>query len=222
MAGTALAWDTSGNKKFEVGVKKCALYVWDSTNSSYSNGVAWNGITGITISNTGGEETALWADDIKYASMRSAEECGGTIEAYQCPVEFYPCDGITEITTGTYAAQQKRLPFGLAFVTTIGNDTSGTSYGYKIHLLYNCTASPSERPYTTINESPDAATFSWEFKSNPVTLTGFEQTAHIEIDSTTANATKLAAFEAILFGSNSADATLPSPDQVKSYLTPGT
>ena len=213
----ALVWDDQGNKKFEVGTKNCVLFVTDNT-GQYGNGVAWNGITGFTISNTGGEETALWADDIKYASMRSAEECGGTIEAYQCPPEFYPCDGIVEAAPGMYVAQQNRRTFGVSFVSTIGNDTQGTEYGYKIHLLYGCTASPSERPYTTINESPDANTLSWEFTTNPVNITGHKPVAHIEIDSTTADATKLTALKNILWGSTTADSRLPLPDEVYDLL----
>lgn len=214
----ALEWDAVGEKRFEVGTKKCAIYVTD-TSGNYGNGVAWNGITGFTVSNTGGEETALWADDIKYASMRSAEECGGTIEAYQCPPEFYPCDGIAEVAPGMYVAQQSRRPFGATFVSTIGNDTQSLEFGYKIHILYNCTASPSERPYTTINESPDANTLSWEFKSNPVNISGYKPTAHIEIDSTRVNATNLANLEKILWGSSEADARLPLPNEVYSIIS---
>ena len=218
-----LVWDDTGNKKFEMGTKKMVLFVGGS-GGEYQAGIAWSGITGVTISNTGGDETALWADDIKYGSLRAAEECGGTIEGYQCPREFYPCDGIVQLAPGVYIAQQDRVPFGAAFVTTIGNDTQGTSYGYKIHLIYGATCSPSERPYTTINDSPDAASLSWEFTTTPVNCAGHKPVSHLEIDSTEVSAEKLAAIEDIIFGTDGTggtggtDSRLPLPDEIATLL----
>ena len=220
-----LVWDATGDKKFETGNKKGVLYVMNE-NGTYGDGVAWNSLTAVTLSNSGAEETALWADDIKYASLRSAEEFGATIEAYQCPPEFYICDGTAEIETGVYLGQQTRRHFGFSYVTTIGNDVMGNDYGYKIHLIYNASANPSERSYQTINESPDAITLSWELTTTPVpvsnfggkTYTGFKNVAHIEIDSTKVDATKLAAFEEILYGSGSTAPRLPEPGEVASLL----
>lgn len=210
---SALVWDDTGNKKYESGTKKGVLFV-TKANGEYGTGVAWNGLTGVTESNTGGEETALWADDIKYGSLRSAEEFGATIEAYTCPREFYVCDGTAEAAEGVTIGQQTRATFGFSYVTTIGNDVSGTNYGYKIHLIYGATASPSERAYATMNDSPEAMTLSWEIKTNPVNVAGFKPTAHLVIDSTLVDSTKLKAFEKTLYGSDEADSTLPLPDAV--------
>lgn len=208
-----LTWDDTGKRKFETGTKKGVLYVMDA-NGNYGAGVAWNGLTAITEANSGAEETALWADDMKYASMRSAEEFGLTIEAYQCPPEFYACDGSAEIATGVVANGQGRRGFGFSYVTTIGNDVSGRDHGYKLHLVYGCSASPSERSYQTINDSPDAITLSWEVTTTPINVTNHKPTAHIIIDSTTADPDKLAAFEATLYGSGSTAAALPLPAAV--------
>lgn len=216
---SALVWDDTGNKKFETGTKNGVLFVMND-NGTYGEGVAWNGLTAVTASSSGAEETALWADDIKYASMRSAEEFGATIEAYQCPPEFYACDGSAELTTGVTIGQQGRKSFGFSFVTTIGNDVSGTDYGYKIHLIYGASASPSERAYQTINDSPDAMTLSWEITTTPVNVTNHKPTAHIVIDSTLADPTKLTAFKAILYGSTTAASRLPLPDEVATLLAP--
>ena len=216
---SALVWDDTGNKKFETGTKNGVLFVMND-NGTYGEGVAWNGLTAVTASSSGAEETALWADDIKYASMRSAEEFGATIEAYQCPPEFYACDGSAELIDGVTIGQQGRKSFGFSFVTTIGNDVSGSDYGYKIHLIYGASASPSERAYQTINDSPDAMTLSWEITTTPVNVTGHKPTAHIVIDSTLADPTKLTAFKEILYGSTTAASRLPLPDEVKSLLTP--
>ena len=220
-----ITWDNTGEKKFETGNKKGVLYVM-TDQGAYGDGVPWNGLTAVTLSNSGADETALWADDIKYASLRSAEEFGATIEAYQCPSEFYACDGTAEIETGVYLGQQGRRSFGFSYVTTIGNDVLGTGYGYKIHLIYNASANPSERSYQTINESPDAITLSWEITTTPVpvesfdghTYTGYKHVAHLEIDSTKVDATKLAAFEAILYGSGSTAPRLPLPGEVASMF----
>lgn len=220
-----ITWDNTGEKKFETGNKKGVLYVM-TDQGAYGDGVPWNGLTAVTLSNSGADETALWADDIKYASLRSAEEFGATIEAYQCPPEFYVCDGTAEIETGVYLGQQGRRSFGFSYVTTIGNDVVGTGYGYKIHLIYNASANPSERSYQTINESPDAITLSWEITTTPVpvesfdghTYTGYKNVAHLEIDSTKVDSTKLAAFEAILYGSGSTAPRLPLPGEVASMF----
>ena len=215
---SALVWDDTGNKKFETGTKKGVLFVTNN-NGTYGEGVAWNGLTAVTASSSGAEETALWADDIKYASMRSAEEFGATIEAYQCPPEFYACDGSADLIPGVTIGQQGRRSFGFSFVTTIGNDVSGTDYGYKIHLIYGASASPSERAYQTINDSPDAMTLSWEITTTPVNVTNHKPTAHLVIDSTLVDSAKLTAFEAILYGSTTAASRLPLPDEVASLLT---
>ena len=220
-----ITWDNTGEKKFETGNKKGVLYVM-TDQGAYGDGVPWNGLTAVTLSNSGADETALWADDIKYASLRSAEEFGATIEAYQCPPEFYVCDGTAEIETGVYLGQQGRRSFGFSYVTTIGNDVVGTGYGYKIHLIYNASANPSERSYQTINESPDAITLSWEITTTPVpvesfdghTYTGYKNVAHLEIDSTKVDSTKLTAFEAILYGSGSTAPRLPLPGEVASMF----
>lgn len=191
-------WDQTGEKIYETGVKYAVLY--PIVGGAYSTGVAWNGITGITESPSGAEETALYADDIKYASLMSAEEFGATIEAYTYPDEFKACDGSASIADGVVIGQQERQKFGLCYRTTVGNDTSGNAYGYKLHIIYGAGASPSEKSYSTINDSPDAITFSWEVKTTPVNVTGHKPTATIVIDSTKADATKLAALEKILYG----------------------
>lgn len=160
-----LVWDANGERLYETGVKNCALYVMSG--SSYGEGVAWNGITAVTESPSGAEETALYADDNKYLSLRSAEEFGGTIEAYTYPDEWMECDGSAKIN-GMVIGQQGRKTFGLAYITTVGNDSVGNDYGEKIHVVYGATASPSERAYATINDSPEAITFSWEFSTVPV------------------------------------------------------
>ena len=232
-----LTWDQTGDKIYETGDKKMVLYVMD-TDGEYQAGVAWNGITAVSSNDSGAEETALWADDIKYAVLRSAAEYGGTIEAYQCPEEFYICDGSVIPTTGVVLGQQGRRGFGLSYVTTMGNDVMGTDYGYKIHLVYGCSASPSERSYQTINDSPDAMTLSWEFTTTPVSVTGhpeYKPVSHIIIDSTkfpptvdgstvTPNA-KLKALEDLLYGTDTVgvtegtDPTLPDPATVLSMMS---
>lgn len=211
-----LTWDDTGKKIYETGTKKGVLFVMDDE-GNYGEGVAWNGLTAVTESNSGAEETALWADDIKYASLRSAEEFGATIEAYQCPQEFYVCDGTAEVATGVTINQQGRKAFGFSYVTTVGNDTQGNDYGEKIHLIYNATASPTERSYQTINDSPDAITLSWELTTTPVAVTDHKPTAHIIIDTTkipVSAKTKLDTFKKAIYGSDQAASHLPSPDQV--------
>lgn len=213
-----LSWDNSGARLYETGVKNGVLYVQNA--GKYPKGVAWNGLTAVTESPSGAEATPLYADDIKYLELTSEEEFGGTIEAYTYPDEFAECDGSAELATGVKISQQKRKAFGLAYRTTIGNDEDGNDHGYKLHLVYGCKAAPSEKAYATINDSPEAITFSWEFTTTPVAVTGHKPTAHIEIDSTKADPTCLAALEAKLFGSQSEDPQLPLPDEVKTLMTP--
>jgi hypothetical protein len=209
----ALVWDTVGEREYETGVKKGVLFVQKS-DGTYENGVAWSGLTAVTESPSGAEETALYADDIKYLSLRSTEEFGATIEAYTYPEEWAVCDGSAEIAPGVMAGQQKRKSFGFSFQSTLGNDTDGNDYGYKIHLIYGATASVSERAYATINDSPEAISFSWEITTVPVEVPGYKVTACLTIDSTKVDKDKLAAFEKILYGSEEAAARLPLPSEV--------
>ena len=212
-----LTWDASGERLYETGVKQGVLYVMDS--NVYGNGVAWNGLTAITESPSGAESTPLYADDIKYLDLRSTEEFGATIEAYTYPDEFAACDGSASLADGVSIGQQARKMFGLCYRTTVGNDTDGTDHGYKLHLIYGATASPSEKVYETINDSPEAITFSWEITTTPVSVTGFKPTASITIDSTKADPTCLAALEEKLYGGASTEPTLPLPDEVKTIMT---
>ena len=182
---------------------------------TYPAGVAWNGLTNVTESPSGAEATPLYADDIKYLNLMSTEEFGGTIEAYTYPDEFAECDGSAALTEGVYIGQQPRKTFGFCYRTTLGNDVDNNNHGYKLHLVYGAVASPSEKAYATINDSPDAITFSWEFSTTPVNVTGFKPTASIVIDSTKVNAEKLAALEKILYGDETGDGPrLPLPDEV--------
>ena len=213
-----LSWDKSGERFYETGVKNGVLYVQNA--GAYPKGVAWNGLTAVTESPSGAEATPLYADDIKYVELTSEEEFGGTIEAYTYPDEFAECDGSAELVKGVKIGQQKRKVFGLVYKTTLGNDEDGNDHGYKLHLVYGCKAAPSEKAYATINDSPEAITFSWEFTTTPVAVAGHKPTAHIEIDSTKADSTCLAALEAKLFGTESDDPQLPLPDEVKTLMTP--
>ena len=212
-----IVWDQSGSREYESGVNHGVLYPMGS-NNTYSNGVAWNGLTGVTESPDGAEATDLWADNIKYASLRSAETFGGTIEAYMYPDEFKACNGEIDIADGVSIGQQIRSKFGFCYRTEVGSDTNPNK-GYKLHIVYGATVTPSERAYETINDSPDAITFSWEFDTTPVEVTGFKPTALVVIDSTTADATKLAALEDILYGDASNEARLPMPDEIKTTMT---
>ena len=217
---TALVWDQTGERYYETGTKKGVVYPYNTQSKSYDKGVAWNGLTAFTESPSGAEETALYADDIKYGSMRSAEDYGFTIEAYTYPDEFAKLDGTASPVAGVYLGQQNRGVFGFSCVTTIGNDVSNEA-GYKLHLVYGATASPSEKSYATINDSPEAITLSWECTTNPVNVTGFDPVASLTIDSTKVDATKLQALEKILYGSTEPDATprLPLPDEVITLLS---
>jgi len=212
-----LIWDQTGERLYETGVKMGVLYPQD-TKGAYPLGVAWNGLTAITESPSGAEATPLYADDIKYLNLMSAEELGGTIEAYTYPDEFAECDGSAALATGVYIGQQARKTFGVCYRTTLGNDVVNNDYGYKLHLIYGALASPSEKAYATINDSPEAITFSWEFTTTPVNVSGFKPTASITIDSTKVDAEKLAALEAILYGTEEAEARLPLPDEVASIM----
>lgn len=222
-----IVWDELGSHLFETGVDHCVLYPVGA-NGTYPEGVAWNGITGVTQSPSGADETKLWADNIKYVSLRAAEEFGGTIEAYTYPDEFAECDGSATVVAGLRAGQQARKAFGLAYRTLIGNDTELDSHGYMLHLVYGATCSPSQRSYATKNDSPEAITFSWEFSTNPVNFTGFKPTSYMEIDSTKftseTDKAKLKALENKLFGtdaegaSEGTDPYLPLPDEVASTL----
>ena len=214
-----LVWDKTGERLYETGVKNGVLYI--PASGVYSKGVAWNGLTAVTESPSGAEATALYADDIKYLSLMSTEEFGATIEAYTYPDEFAECDGSADIADGVTIGQQTRKTFGLCYKTTIGNDVDGNGYGYKLHIIYGALASPSEKAYATINDSPEAITFSWEITTTPVNVTGAKPTASLVIDSTKADPTKLAALEDILSGKDgdgSADPRLPLPGEIKTLM----
>lgn len=208
-----LVWDQTGERYYETGVKNGVLYI-QGEGGTYQNGVAWNGLTAVTESPSGAEPTTLYADDMKYLTLMSAEEFGATIEAYTYPVEFNKCNGEAEIATGVIVGQQDRKSFGLCYRTTVGNDVDGNAYGYKLHIIYGAKAAPSEKAYAAINDSPEAITFSWELTTTPINVEGFKPTANITIDSTKADATKLAALEAILYGSESENARLPLPGEI--------
>lgn len=212
-----LVWDQTGERLYETGVKQGVLYP-QASGGTYPKGVAWNGLTNITESPSGAEATALYADDIKYLNLISTEELGGTIEAFTYPDEFAECDGSASIATGVYIGQQNRKSFGLCYRTTLGNDVDSNAHGYKLHLVYGALASPSEKAYATINDSPEAITFSWEFKTTPVNVSGFKPTANIIIDSTKVDAEKLAALEKILYGDAEVEARLPLPDEVAQVM----
>lgn len=211
-----LVWDVVGERNYETGVSKGVLYPMVS--GAYPKGVAWSGLTTVTETASGAEATPLYADNIKYLNLMSVEELGGTIEAYTAPDEFGACDGTAEITPGVTVGQQPRQTFGLAYQTILGNDTENNKHGYKIHLVYGALASPTERSYATVNDSPEAMTMSWEFSTTPVSVTGFEPTSLVVIDSTKVDAEKLAAFEAIIYGSDDVEARLPLPDEVATLL----
>ena len=212
-----IVWDETGKRFYETGTKNGVLYPQDTT-GAYPLGVAWNGLISVSESPSGAEASPLYADDIKYLNLISAEEFGGTIEAYSSPEEFDACDGTAELVPGVSIGQQKRQAFGFSFKTVLGNDVVGNDYGYKLHLIYGALASPSEKAYTSINESPEAMTLSWEFTTTPVAVSGFKPTACLVIDSTKADSTKLAALEAILYGDENTEPRLPLPDEIATLL----
>ena len=215
-----ITWDDTGKRLYETGVKMGVLYPVQE-GGLYSKGVAWNGLITVTESPSGAEATALYADDIKYLNLLSNEEFGATIEAYTYPDEFAECDGSASLATGVMIGQQKRKTFGLCYRTALGNDVEGNDYGYKLHLVYGCLAAPSEKGFSTINDSPEAITFSWEVSTTPVSVTGFKPTSQITIDSTKVNAEKLSALEDILYGKAGDESNgprLPLPNEVATLM----
>ena len=220
-----LVWDQTGERYYETGVKQGVLYP-QATGGTYPKGVAWNGLTAVTESPSGAETTALYADDIKYLNLISAEELGATIEAYTYPDESAQRAGSATLATGVSIGQQSRKAFGLCYRTTLGNDVDGNDFGYKLHIIYNALAAPSEKAYATINDSPEAITFSWEVTTTPVNVPGFKPTASITIDSTKVDKSKLASLEEILYGkdapSNGGEGTdprLPLPDEIATLMS---
>ena len=214
-----ISWDDTGKRLYETGVDRGVLYPV-GLEGAYGNGVAWNGLTAVTESPSGAEATALYADNIKYLNLYSAEEFGATIEAYTYPDEFAVCDGSAEIEQGVTIGQQARKSFGLCYRTMLGNDVDGTDHGYKLHLIYGAMASPSEKAYASVNDSPEAIAFSWELTTTPVNVEGFKPTASLTIDSTKCDPEKLKALEGILYGSETAEPRLPLPDEIATLMTP--
>ena len=219
-----LVWDETGDRLYETGVKQGVLYP-QGTDGTYSTGVAWNGLTAVTESPSGAEATPLYADDMKYLNLMSAEEFGATVEAYTYPDEFAECDGSAALSAGVMIGQQPRKAFGLSYRTALGNDTEGTEFGYKLHLIYGAKAAPSEKAYATVNDSPEAITFSWELTTTPVPVTGHKPTACLTIDSTKVKADELAELEAILYGTDAGEGgtastpRLPLPNEVAEIFT---
>lgn len=209
----ALTWDDVGEKVYETGVDHGVLYLADDA-GVYNEGVAWNGLTTVTESPSGAAASAQYADNIKYLNLISAEEFGGTIEAFTYPDEFAACDGTALPSPGVAVGQQARKGFGLCYRTKVGNDVDGMDHGYKLHLVYGALAAPSDKAYATVNDSPEAIAFSWDFTTTPVPVTDYQPTALLVIDSTTADPTALASLEALLYGEGATDAALPLPDAV--------
>ena len=214
-----LVWDNVGERLYETGVKQGVLYVQEE--GTYPKGVAWNGLTSVTESPSGAEATPLYADDIKYLNLMSAEEFGATIEAYTYPDEFKICNGEYELVAGVSIGQQTRKTFGMCYRTTVGNDVDGNDHGYKLHLIYGALAAPSEKAYATINDSPEAITFSWEVTTTPVNVTGFKPTAYVVIDSTKVEKSKMSILEDALYGTGEKEAYLPLPDEIATMMAAG-
>lgn len=212
-----IVWDATGERLYETGVKQGVLYPMDES-GTYPKGVAWNGLTAVTESPSGAESTPLYADDIKYLNLISAEQFGATIEAYTYPDEFSACNGEAELVPGVTIGQQARKAFGMSYRTIIGNDVDGESHGYKLHLIYGAIASPSEKNYATVNDNPDAITFSWEISTTPVSVEGFKPTASLTIDSTKVAAEKMTALEKILYGDAQVEPRLPLPNEVATII----
>lgn len=217
MSTFAIEWDKEGTRTYETGVDRGVLYV--KTAAGYGDAVAWNGLTAVTESPSGAEATPLYADNIKYLNLISNEEFGATIEAYTYPDEFAQCDGSAALADGVYVGQQKRSTFGLCYRTKVGNDLDVE--GYKIHIIYNCLAAPSEKAYATINDSPEAITFSWEVTTTPVEVSGLKPTACVTIDSTKVDAGKLATLEETLYGKGDTEGKLPSPAEIAEIFAEG-
>lgn len=213
---TKLNWDVQGERYYETGVSKGVLYPFKE--GKYKTGVPWNGLTAVTESPSGAEPTPLYADNIKYLNLLSNEEFAATVEAYTYPDEFAECDGSAEIAVGVSAGQQKRIPFGMSYVTKIGNDTDGQDHGYKIHLIYGALAAPTQKSYATVNDNPEAITFSWELSTTPVEVPNLKPTACITIDSTKVEAVKLKKIEDKLYGTESEEATLPTPTELAALI----
>ena len=214
-----IVWDKIGERLYEVGCDHGVLYPMQA-NGTYGNGVAWNGLTNVTESPSGAEATPLFADNIKYLNLMSNEEYGATVEAYTYPPEFEKCNGFGELAKGVSIGQQARTGFAFCYKTVLGNDVKSNEFGYKLHIVYGCLAAPSEKAYTTVSDSPEAMTMSWEISTTPVNVTGFKPTSCVVIDSTKADATKLAALEAKLYGTESEEPTLVLPDELKTMMTP--
>lgn len=212
-----LVWDQSGKRLYETGVDHGVLYPIQ-TGGVYSKGVAWNGLTAVTESPSGADVNDIYADNMKYLGLVGAEKFGAIVEAYTYPDEFAECDGSVELVKGATIGQQNRKVFGMVYRTVIGNDVDGNEHGYKLHLIYGATAAPSEKAYNTINEDPEAITFSWELSTTPVNVTGHKPTASLTIDSTKADPTKLAELEKILFGDTETEPRLPLPDEIAQLL----
>ena len=213
---TKLNWDVQGERYYETGVSKGVLYPFKE--GKYTNGVAWNGLTAVTESPSGAEPTPLYADNIKYLNLLSNEEFAATVEAYTYPDEFAECDGSAELANGVSVGQQKRIPFGMSYVTKVGNDTDGQDYGYKIHLIYGALAKPSQKNYATINDNPEAITFSWELSTTPVAVPNLKPTACITIDSKKVGSDKLKKIEDKLYGTETEEATLPTPTELAALI----
>lgn len=212
-----ITWDQTGEKIYETGVDHGVVY--PQVSGTYPKGVAWNGLINVSENPSGAEPSPIYADNIKYVNLMSSEEFGATVEAYTYPDEFAACDGSKSLAEGVYIGQQNRTPFGMCYRTKIGNDVKGEDYGYKLHLIYGALASPSEKAYATVNDSPEATTFSWELSTTPVNVTGSKPTASLTIDSTKVNAEKLKALEAILYGGETEEARLPLPDEIATLFS---
>lgn len=211
-----LEWDKTTEKLYETGIEQVALF--PQVSGEYPKGVAWNGITALNLTPSGAEPSPLYANNKKYLTLMSVEELGGTIEAYTYPDEWAECDGSAELVAGVYLGQQPRKTFGLVGKTLIGNDTEGTKFGYKLHIVYGGLASPSEQSNATVNDNPEAKTMSWEFSTTPVNVTGYQSTSYICIDSTKVDAEKLKALEAVIYGSESEEPKLPLPDEIAELM----
>lgn len=217
---TALTWDQIGERVYETGIDHGVLYVPNGTDGTYDTGFAWNGLVSVSESPTGAEANAQYADNIKYLNLISAEEFEATLESFTYPDEFAPFDGVAELQPGVLIGQQNRGHFGLAYRTLVGNDQAGTDLGYKIHLIYGATATPTEKAYNTVNDTPEAITFSWDLTTTPVSVTGHKPTASVVIDSRNADSADLTAFETILYGDESNEPRLPLPDELITLFEP--